>query len=703
MINKTIAFDCQDYQYHVCDHVDEIFEIVKGVFCKYENLLPVSKQAKILIKLNLNSNMNSLTGNTTDLRIVAAVLSELKNRGYGNIVIGEGTSSGFYRNKINVAQRLKVLDLIKKFESVTFLDFNYDDKEIIDFEDGVKAGVAKTCLDADFFINLPKVKMHFETTMSCCLKSFIGCLVGLNEKQKVHYSLFKNIIHLNEKIKPHLIIADGLISMEGTGPSLGTPLKTNFILAGRNPFLLDLLCAKISGVDYKKIPVLMEAKKKNYLTEGDIEKASSFKPAKIYSFKRPTPSIWSKIINNQAWQKYFIKLRIGPLDWFFNIDFVGDILNFFGLRQDVFNTKETDIKKITVGSKCNQCLACEKYCPARLKLSDIGNIDKGCFNCLYCYSVCPRQAISVDGELGFFQEQEKKYQELIRKMGEESIEADKNIKVSIIIPTYNSSETLKKVIESCLAQTWKNIEIIVVDNNSKDNTKEIAQGLGAKVYNAGPERGAQRNFGAREASGNYLIFLDSDITISETVVEESLKLAIAQSAEVITFKEYIVGTGFFAECRKIEAQCYFNDDMVEAPRFYSKGAFWSVNGFDEDLNLTGTEDWDLRERILVKGYKIFRISSPTFHHEGQVKLKERILNKKYYAQSFITYNKKHQGHAKIPFLRECYLRNWRLLIKHPVLTGGFFFMKFSEGLAALYTMKKLSGNKRISNKDVYKY
>lgn len=702
MSNTTLAFDSRDYQYYTCDHVDKIFETIRDIFRKYENFLPSDKQAKILIKLNLNSNMNALTGNTTDLRLVAAVLSELNNRGYENIIVGEGTSSGFYRNKINVARRLKVLDLIKKFKSVTFLDFNYDDKEIIDFEDGVRAGVAKTCLNADFFINMPKVKMHFETAMSCCLKSFIGCLVGLNEKQKVHYSLFKNIIHLNEKIKPQLIIVDGLISMEGTGPSLGTPLKTDFILAGRNPFLLDLLCSKISGVDYKKIPVLMEAIKKNYLSGSDIEKANNFKPIKIYSFKKPAPSVWSKIINNQKWQKYFIKLRIGPLDWFFNIGFIGEILNFFGLRQDVFNTNELDVKKITVGSKCNQCLVCEKYCPERLRLADIGDANKGCFNCLYCYSICPRRAIDVEGKLGFFEEQEKQYRELISKIGEESVEIDKNIKVSIIIPTYNSSRTLEEVIASCLSQTWKNIEIIVVDNNSKDDTKAIARNLGAKVYNIGPERGAQRNFGAKQASGDYLIFLDSDITLSEAVVEESLRLAVAQSAEVITFKEYIVGTGFWAECRKIEAQCYFNDNTVEAPRFYSKRAFWGVDGFDEDINLTGTEDWDLRERILVKGYRIFRITSPTYHHEGKVKLKDRILNKKYYAQSFIVYNKKHQGHTKIPFLRKCYLRNWKFLIKHPILTTGFFSMKFLEGMSALYMMKKLARGERITNKDVYK-
>lgn len=62
---------------------------------RYSDLFPSSKEAKILLKPNLNSYMNALTGNTTDLRILAALIEYLKDKGYHNIIIGEGTSSGF--------------------------------------------------------------------------------------------------------------------------------------------------------------------------------------------------------------------------------------------------------------------------------------------------------------------------------------------------------------------------------------------------------------------------------------------------------------------------------------------------------------------------------------------------------------------------------------------------------------------------------
>ena len=77
--------------------------------------------------------------------------------------------------------------------------------------------------------------------------------------------------------------------------------------------------------------------------------------------------------------------------------------------------------------------------------------------------------------------------------------------VSVIITTKNSSRTLETCLKSIKDQTYKNIELIVIDNNSIDNTKEIAKKYTNKVFNYGPERSAQRNFGAKQAKGEYLL------------------------------------------------------------------------------------------------------------------------------------------------------------------------------------------------------
>src|SRR3989304_515086 len=139
-------------------------DIRKGVFGtleKYRDLLPEIKTARILLKPNLNSNMNALTGNTTDLRLIASVIEFVKENGYTGITIGEGTNSGFYRNNISVISRL-VVDRLAGYYGVKVVDLNFSEKVDIPFEDGVMAGVARECMEADFLINMPKLKTHFE-------------------------------------------------------------------------------------------------------------------------------------------------------------------------------------------------------------------------------------------------------------------------------------------------------------------------------------------------------------------------------------------------------------------------------------------------------------------------------------------------------------------------------------------------------------
>ncbi|MBI5826133.1 MAG: DUF362 domain-containing protein [Deltaproteobacteria bacterium] len=111
-----------------------IKDIVKGVgdaFGGYRDLLPSSRSARILIKPNMNSNMNALTGNTTDLRLVAAVIKALKGYGYSNITVAEGTNSGFYRNGISVISRLSY-DRLARHYGVKIADLNYSETVSVD-------------------------------------------------------------------------------------------------------------------------------------------------------------------------------------------------------------------------------------------------------------------------------------------------------------------------------------------------------------------------------------------------------------------------------------------------------------------------------------------------------------------------------------------------------------------------------------------
>src|SRR5690242_11687415 len=97
-------------------------------------------------------------------------------------------------------------------------------------------------------------------------------------------------------------------------------------------------------------------------------------------------------------------------------------------------------------------------------------------------------------------------------------------KVSIIITTKNEENVIENLLKTVKAQTYKDIEVIVVDNNSKDSTKEIAKKFTKLVFDKGPERSAQRNFGAGKATGTYLLFLDADMELEEDVVKQCVEV-----------------------------------------------------------------------------------------------------------------------------------------------------------------------------------
>jgi len=388
---------------------------------EHSRLLPKSAQAKILLKPNFNSNMNALTGNTTDLRIIAVLVELLQGRGFRNIVIGEGTNSGFYRNQIDVASRLRARRLAEKL-GVKFIDLNYCQGRQIAFANHKKANVAVDCLEADLFINLPKLKMHHEVGVSVCLKNIMGCLVGQENKKKTHHSLARNILHLNSYVKPHLHIVDGLIAMEGNGPSDGLPVRMDTIIAGTDPYFIDMICAEMVEMPYREVTYLKVAEELGLITSDHKRALGNLD---LGDFRRnllkPDVPLIVKVVCNPHLQKFFQALRHAPgLYQACNTRSVGNLFLSLGIRQEQFIEEEMDIKQVVVDrDQCPEdCKMCKDYCPLGLDVPDAltDEADSTCIGCLYCYMVCPHGAIQLVGSFGFLQAQIDKYDPLIRKI-----------------------------------------------------------------------------------------------------------------------------------------------------------------------------------------------------------------------------------------------------------------------------------------------
>jgi glycosyltransferase involved in cell wall biosynthesis len=273
--------------------------------------------------------------------------------------------------------------------------------------------------------------------------------------------------------------------------------------------------------------------------------------------------------------------------------------------------------------------------------------------------------------------------------------------VSVVVTTFNSSEFLEECLESISSQGYKSIELIVVDNNSKDNTRLIAQKFTEKVYIFGPERSAQRNFGVEKSRGEFVLIIDSDMVLGSHVIEEiAINFQAKHEAMCLVVPEESYGIGFWAKCKKLERSFYLGVEWMEAARAFRRVVFLEVGGYDEKN--TGTEDYDLPHRIEFKynSKSVDRINGVIYHNEGIFSLVRSCKKKFYYARALDVYsnkveNKKYFSKQSSVLSRfGLYFKSPRKLFINPILGFGMLFMKCCEisSGAAGYALRSFDSN-----------
>jgi glycosyltransferase involved in cell wall biosynthesis len=206
--------------------------------------------------------------------------------------------------------------------------------------------------------------------------------------------------------------------------------------------------------------------------------------------------------------------------------------------------------------------------------------------------------------------------------------------VSIVIVTKNEEKHIENCLNSIRAQTYPKIETIVIDNHSTDRTKEIAKKFTKKVFNKGPERSAQRNFGMiKKSKGEFVLYLDADMILSPTLVADSVKLIEKTKSIALHISEVVMGDSLWSKARRHE-RSFYDGTVIDCVRFISRKAFIKVGGFDESM--TGPEDWDLDKKIRQFG-KTALLKTPIFHNEAEFNLHKYLSKKGYYSKSFDKY------------------------------------------------------------------
>ena len=264
--------------------------------------------------------------------------------------------------------------------------------------------------------------------------------------------------------------------------------------------------------------------------------------------------------------------------------------------------------------------------------------------------------------------------------------------LSIVIPTKNEADNIAACIGAFRARLDRNeVEAIVVDNESKDRTCDIAKEHGARVYRQGPERCAQRNRGWREAGGDYIMFVDADMIVpEETQVEILSILSGAQPPDALYIRETRTGKGLRIKARNFE-RSFYNATVIDGLRVIRRERLEAIGGYDEQL--TACEDWDLDRRLIAAGATTALTDHALLHNERRVSFSRHLAKKRYYAQTMDLYRRKWNNDAVVrrqfsPFYRLVGVffenGNWRRTLRHPFLYALVLVDRIAVGLTYLF-------------------
>ncbi len=212
------------------------------------------KQAAIGIKPNLVSPTEASWGATTHPEVVAGIIEYLKEHGYENLKILEGSWVG---DRTEDAFEVCGYRELSETYGVPFVDTQKDQSREYDCG-GMKLSICDSAMALDFLINVPVLKGHCQTKMTCALKNMKG-LIPNKEKRRFHaLGLHDPIAHLNLGIRQDFVVIDhicGDLDFEDGG----NPVVRNCVMAAADPVLADAYCASLLYYDVSEIPYIARA------------------------------------------------------------------------------------------------------------------------------------------------------------------------------------------------------------------------------------------------------------------------------------------------------------------------------------------------------------------------------------------------------------------------------------------------------------
>ena len=364
---------CGSYEPEVCKKaLLEVLEPIGGLDWVQPGMC-------IAIKANLVGAFEPDKGVTTHPTLLATLTRLLKDRGAGRVIIGD-SPGGLYTESF-LKRVYKVAGLQEAVDAGAELNMDFSQKTARFPE----ANVAKDFLytgyldQADAIISFCKLKSHGMMGLSAATKNLFGSVPGTT-KPEYHFrypdpkDFSGMILDLNRYFRPKLFLVDGILGMEGNGPTAGTPKFMGRLLAGTDCSKVDMICCKLIGLDPMTVPTLQVAVDHGYLqADGeDIDLAGDLEALKIKDF--------DNVLQMKSTQ--------------FSNKLPGKLGELFSKVASACLRPKPKLKT----AECVGCGVCKNVCPAKAIVIENKKavIDrKACIRCFCCQEFCPKGAMKV--------------------------------------------------------------------------------------------------------------------------------------------------------------------------------------------------------------------------------------------------------------------------------------------------------------------
>jgi uncharacterized protein (DUF362 family)/Pyruvate/2-oxoacid:ferredoxin oxidoreductase delta subunit len=332
----------------------------------------------VLLKPNVLMGKPAERAVNTHPEVIRAVIQWVKQFNPLKIYVSD-SAGGAKPGITEIAMQESGIQQLCEEEGAICVPFEKTERVVYEVKDALEVKeISSSSLikEADLIINIPKIKTHWQCTLTCCIKNMFGTVLLAN-KAKTHAQaavldrFCSALVDIYSVSKPQLTVIDGYYCMEGKGPSSGDAVKLDIVLAGYDGVALDSTVCKIIGFELEEVLYLEKAEQKKLGTTNldEIEILGDNIESVYRKFKRPK-----------------LKPISMPLPrWL--ADYIGKTI----FRAKVKFNKE----------KCKLCSTCWTNCPVNaitppdeIKKGNIPKWDKNkCITCFCCVELCPHEAV----------------------------------------------------------------------------------------------------------------------------------------------------------------------------------------------------------------------------------------------------------------------------------------------------------------------